>query len=144
MQTDLSDSLPTLEQHGIDTHRVCIVGGSYGGYAALAGVTLQHGIYRCAVSVAGIGNMRALLSWTIQRYGLKSEVARYWRSVIGAQKDDSVLNSISPVGAVSNIDAPVLLIHGKDDTVVPFQQSLEMESAMKARGQAGGAGGHAG
>jgi len=42
----------------IDPKRVCIVGASYGGYAALAGVTVQSGVYRCAVSVAGISDLR--------------------------------------------------------------------------------------
>ncbi len=54
MQTDISDGLTALATAGIiDPKRTCIVGGSYGGYAAFAGVTLQHGLYRCAVSVAG-------------------------------------------------------------------------------------------
>ena len=54
MQTDISDGLSELVHQGIvDPKRVCIVGASYGGYAALAGVTLQHGIYRCAVAIAG-------------------------------------------------------------------------------------------
>jgi dipeptidyl aminopeptidase/acylaminoacyl peptidase len=54
MQTDLSDGLAALAKDGIvDPKRACIVGASCGGYAALAGVTLQHGLYRCAVAVAG-------------------------------------------------------------------------------------------
>ena len=55
MQTDLSDGVRYLVKQGmVDPARVCIVGASYGGYAALAGVTLDPGVYRCAVSVAGI------------------------------------------------------------------------------------------
>ena len=45
----------------MDPKRACIVGASYGGYAALAGVTLQHGLYRCAVSVAGVADLAAML-----------------------------------------------------------------------------------
>jgi dipeptidyl aminopeptidase/acylaminoacyl peptidase len=61
MQTDISDGLNALAKAGIiDPKRVCIVGASYGGYAALAGVTLQHGIYKCSVAVAGISDVKAL------------------------------------------------------------------------------------
>ena len=53
MQTDLSDGVRHLARQGIiDPQRVCIVGASYGGYAALAGITLDRGVYRCAVAVA--------------------------------------------------------------------------------------------
>lgn len=58
MQSDLSDGVKALADKGIvDPKRACIVGASYGGYAALAGVTLQQGIYRCAVSVAGVSDL---------------------------------------------------------------------------------------
>src|SRR6202023_1199495 len=62
MQTDLSDGVRYLEGQGIiDPARVCIVGASYGGYAALAGISLQHGIYRCAVSVAGLSDLHRMV-----------------------------------------------------------------------------------
>ena len=62
MQTDLSDGVRYLVKEGmVDPARVCIVGGSYGGYAALAGVTLDPGVYRCAVSVAGISDLKRML-----------------------------------------------------------------------------------
>src|SRR5262249_23938626 len=62
MQTDLSDGVRFLvNERIVDPGRVCIVGASYGGYAALAGVTLQSGVYRCAVSVAGISDLRAFV-----------------------------------------------------------------------------------
>jgi dipeptidyl aminopeptidase/acylaminoacyl peptidase len=59
MQTDISDGVRYLAGQGIvDPSRVCIAGASYGGYAAMAGVTLQSGIYRCAVAVSGIADLR--------------------------------------------------------------------------------------
>ena len=60
------------------------MGGSYGGYAALAGVALQQGLYRCAVSVSEPANMSSFDDWESERYGLKSESYRYWRKVTGA------------------------------------------------------------
>ena len=135
MQTDLSDGLAYLAAQGVvDPKRACIVGASYGGYAALAGVTLQHGIYRCAVSVAGPADMPAFFNWATGR-GYNS-ATRYWRAVTGADKEgDEVMRSISPAKFAGQADAPILLIHGKDDTVVPIEQSEKMASALKSAGK---------
>ena len=63
MQTDVSDGVAELARQGIvDPKRVCIVGASYGGYAALAGVTVQQGLYRCAVSVSGVAPLPSPLA----------------------------------------------------------------------------------
>ena len=131
MQTDLSDGVQYLAKDGvIDPARVCIVGGSYGGYAALAGVTLQTGIYRCAVSVAGPSDLPRMRRWTLDtKLGIST---RYWNRFWGvSEKDDDSLKAISPVAHLDNVAAPILLIHGKDDTVVPYEQSDVMLSALK-------------
>lgn len=137
MQTDLSDGVEALAKDGtIDPKRVCIVGGSYGGYAALAGVTLQKGIYRCAVSVAGPADFRKFFAWQTERHGDKSDATRYWRAVLGADKEgNAVMASLSPALAAAQADAPILLIHGKDDTVVPIEQSESMAAALKRAGK---------
>ena len=134
MQTDLSDGVRYLVKEGIaDAGKVCIVGASYGGYAALAGVTLDPGVYRCAVSVAGISDLAQMLR-SEGKGGLDSrEVTRYWDRFWGASgASDPVLNTISPIKHIDAIKVPVLLIHGRDDTVVPFEQSQLMFDAMKA------------
>ena len=137
MQTDLSDGLAALAAKGlIDSKRACIVGGNYGGYAALAGVTLQHGLYRCAVSFAGPADMSTFFRWERERHGNLSAATRYWRAVTGADKDgDKGLRSISPTRFAGQADAPILLIHGKDDTVVPMEQSEQMAAALKSAGK---------
>ena len=137
MQTDLSDGVEALTRDGtIDPKRVCIVGASYGGYAALAGVTLQKGVYRCAVSVAGPADFRKFFAWQTERHGYKSDATRYWRAVLGAdQEGDAVMASLSPALAAAQADAPILLIHGKDDTVVPIEQSESMATALKRAGK---------
>lgn len=135
MQTDLSDGVRYLAQQGIiDPKRVCIVGASYGGYAALAGVTLEPAMYRCAVSVAGISDLRRMRRWIGENEMGRSQ--RYWDRYIGtSDKNDPALAAISPIEHVNAITAPVLLIHGRDDTVVPFEQSDVMESALKHAGK---------
>jgi dipeptidyl aminopeptidase/acylaminoacyl peptidase len=135
MQTDISDGLAALAVQGIvDPKRACIVGASYGGYAALAGVTVQHGLYRCAVADAGVADLRQMLKYEDAKsgYDASSSTMRYWKQFMGASSaSDDSLDAISPAALAGQADAPILLIHGKDDTVVPFAQSLEMQAALK-------------
>lgn len=134
MQSDLSDGVRALAAAGIaDPGRVCIMGASYGGYAALAGVSLQKGVYRCAVSVSGPSDLTAFFAWEVKRHGYHSSSTRYWRRAIG--DSGAALRSISPLEHADQIDAPVLLVHGLDDTVVPIEQSRLMESALRRAGK---------
>jgi dipeptidyl aminopeptidase/acylaminoacyl peptidase len=139
MQTDLSDGVAALAAQGvIDRRRVCIVGASYGGYAALAGVTVQHGLYRCAVSVAGVSDLAYLISNNLWENGQQEGTAgvRYLNRFLGVtSQDDRGLNEISPVRLAARADAPILLIHGLDDTVVPVRQSRDMEAALARAGK---------
>ncbi len=133
MQTDISDGVAALAKEGvIDPKRACIVGASYGGYAALAGVTVQHGLYRCAVSYAGVADLSAMLA----ENELNDPSTRYWKTFMGAKSpNDPVLKTISPIALKDQADAPILLIHGKDDTVVSPKQSTSMEKALKSAGK---------
>jgi dipeptidyl aminopeptidase/acylaminoacyl peptidase len=135
MQTDLSDGVRYLAGQGtIDPKRVCIVGASYGGYAALAGATLDTGVYRCAVSVAGISDLHRFVVWANDQHGVTAR--RYWDRFMGASKpEDPHLAAISPADHITAATPPILLIHGKDDTVVPFEQSQIMADALKKAGQ---------
>ena len=132
MQTDISDGVAELARQGlVDPGRACIVGASYGGYAALAGATVQQGLYRCAVSVAGVADLKDMLVYDDSRNGL--DVSRYWRAYMGVTGSGfGSLDSISPARLAQRADAPVLLIHGKDDTVVPIAQSKTMHRALRA------------
>ena len=129
MQTDISDGLAMLVEKGIvDSERACIVGASYGGYAALAGVTLQNGLYRCAVSVAGVADLN-LMSRVEYRESGSSKVQR--RSLEQQLGPRSRYKELSPRHQAERADAPILLIHGRDDTVVHYDQSLKMADALK-------------
>ncbi len=135
MQTDLSDGVRHLAADGtVDPKRVCIVGASYGGYAALAGATLDPGVYRCAASVAGPSDMGRFVAWSKMRSGVEAQ--RYWSRFMGAQGPyDPVLKQISPALNVDKAQIPILLVHGKDDTVVPLEQSRLMEAALRKAGK---------
>ena len=138
MQSDLSDGLRYLAAQGIaDPKRACIVGASYGGYAALAGVTLQSDIYRCAVSVAGVSDPASLLRWVARKEAYGTQIGlRYWERFLGASDPgDKRLDAISPLRHADQITVPLLLIHGREDTTVPYDQSTDLVKAMKRAGK---------
>jgi acetyl esterase/lipase len=138
MQTDLSDGVRRLAAEGlIDPERVCIVGASYGGYAALAGVTVEQDIYRCAVSVAGVSDLRRMVSWEASQGARRdNRTVRYWNRFMGAERTgDQGLDALSPARLADGADAPVLLLHGRDDTVVPIEQSRIMARALRGAGK---------
>jgi dienelactone hydrolase len=133
MQSDISDGLAELAKRGIvDPKHACIVGASYGGYAALAGVTLQHGLYRCAVAVAPVSDLTDMYSTDYRESGDSKMVQLSLRESLG---NPSTFAEVSPRKHSAQADAPILLIHGKDDTVVPFKQSSAMADALKDAGK---------
>jgi dipeptidyl aminopeptidase/acylaminoacyl peptidase len=135
MQTDISDGVAELARQGvIDPKRACIVGASYGGYAALAGVTLQQGLYRCAVSYGGISDLNYFLDRELGDD--RNAGARYLRKFLGAGSNyAAAMREISPVRFAARADAPILLIHGEADSVVPIGQSREMERVLHQAGK---------
>jgi dienelactone hydrolase len=136
MQDDLTDAVKALANLGaIDAARVCIVGASYGGYAALAGAALTPDVYKCAVSIAGISDLDDFIGWRKRNYGADSEGYTYWLKAIGdPDKDEQRLREVSPVAQAGKIKIPMLLIHGDGDFVVPIAQSKAMKKALDKAG----------
>jgi dipeptidyl aminopeptidase/acylaminoacyl peptidase len=134
MQTDLSDGVRYLAGEGtIDPKRVCIVGASYGGYAALAGATIDSGVYRCAVSVAGPADLRKFIGLSkAGKGGKENATQRYWTRYMG---EEALLGDISPSQQAHRASIPILLIHGEDDIVVPYEQSRIMADALRRAGK---------
>ena len=137
MQTDLSDGVRALAAQGlIDPKRVCIGGASYGGYAALAGATLDTGVYRCAISISGVSDMRKQVRHWKGDQPKESPDIRFWKRFLGVTDlGESKIDAINPVNFASKITIPVLLVHGEEDTTVPFDQSVDMSNAMKSAGK---------
>jgi dipeptidyl aminopeptidase/acylaminoacyl peptidase len=134
MQDDITDGVKALIAEGVvDPKRVCIVGASYGGYAALAGAAFTPELYACAVSVAGVADLGEMLAWEEKMGGDESDSVYYWRDSIGT-RDEAKVGEKSPARFAGNIRAPVLLLHGSDDSVVPIAQSQLMANALKATG----------
>lgn len=129
MQTDLSDGVRELVARGVaDPKRVCIFGASYGGYAALAAATLDPAPYRCAISVAGPADLRAMTWRDRERAGdEESFVNRENKRSLGPP---DTLGEVSPLRFAARVTMPVMLIHGRDDTVVAYEQSQMMAGAL--------------
>lgn len=136
MQDDITDGVKALIADGTaDANRICIVGASYGGYAALAGGAFTPELYKCVVSVAGVSDLAQ--SVRDERYnGREGSVFRYWVKRIGhPEKDEAELDAWSPANHAAKFSAPVLLIHGEWDGNVRFEQSVTMERALKRAGK---------
>lgn len=136
MQDDVTDGVRAMIEQGIaDPKRVAIVGASYGGYAALAGAAFTPELYTCAISISGVSDLPAMLG-EAQRWPQAKEydTVAYWRKSIGAI-DDPKLIERSPIHAVTGIRAPILLIHGTGDSVVPISQTERMAHELQAAGK---------
>jgi len=135
MQNDLTDSVKWLADLGtIDPARVCIVGASYGGYAALAGATLTPDTYKCAVSIAGIGDYEELIRWKKKKYGQET-FDFYVKSVGDPDKDSASIRAISPAYHIDAIKIPILLVHGDKDDIVPYSQSESFQKLLNKSGR---------
>ena len=137
MQDDLTDGVKTLVDQGLaDPARICIVGASYGGYAALAGAALTPDLYKCAVSIAGISDLDDFIGWRKRNWGSDSEGYTYWLKAIGdPDKDEARLREVSPLAQTARIKIPILLIHGNQDYIVPIAQSKAMKKALDKTGR---------
>lgn len=135
MQDDLSDGVRHLVATGVaDPQRVCIAGASYGGYAALAGAAFTPDLYACAVSVNGVSDLPAMIGDLLRRGAESSDALAYWKDHIGPPTDPRVA-ARSPARAAASVRAPVLLLHGANDTVVPPSQSQLMAKSLAAAGK---------
>jgi dipeptidyl aminopeptidase/acylaminoacyl peptidase len=137
MQDDITDGVKALVEQGtVDPARMCIVGASYGGYAALAGAALTPELFKCAVSVAGISDLDDFISYRLRNWGRDSKGYTYWLKAIGDPgKDAQKLRATSPVHIADRIRIPVLLVHGSTDGVVPLSQSQAMKRALERAGR---------
>lgn len=135
MQTDLLDGIAALTATGeIDSGRVCIVGASFGGYAALAGATLHPDAYKCAASIAGISDLGQLVTEEARLFGRSIAGFDELREELGVA-DRGKLEATSPARHAAAAKAPILLIHGDQDTVVLPAQSMRMANELKAVGK---------
>ncbi|MDQ8027780.1 MAG: S9 family peptidase [Brevundimonas sp.] len=137
MQDDVTEGVQSLVAQGlVDAEQVCIVGASYGGYAALQAGASQPDLYQCAISIAGPSDLLTMLRHERSEGGADSDRYEYWvRSIGDPTADRAAIEAASPLNKAAGWSIPLLLIHGEDDTVVPVAQSRNMERALRREGK---------
>ena len=137
MQEDVEDAVAHVLASGrADAKRLAIFGASYGGYSALMGAVRRPELYKVEVSVAGDADLIESLAFSRKEDGADSPTYAYWRASMGDPKaDEALLIRASPARRAAEIAAPVLLIHGTEDTIVDPRQSRIMAKALKTAGK---------
>jgi dipeptidyl aminopeptidase/acylaminoacyl peptidase len=136
MHDDVMDATRALFAEGkVDPNRVCIVGGSYGGYEALYAAAVEPSTFKCAVSLDGVSDLVGIVKFE-RTVGTDSPTWAYWRKSEGdPARDSAVLLAHSPYRLAATWTTPTLLIHGEDDQVVPVEESRQMNRALLAAGK---------
>jgi dipeptidyl aminopeptidase/acylaminoacyl peptidase len=130
MIDDITDGVRELQRTGtIDAARVCIYGGSYGGYAALMSAVREPELYRCAIGYAGVYDLAALKRQS--DIGRSKGGRNYIDQYIG--DDTNALEAQSPINLLERLKAPVLIVHGELDERAPYAQAKALRSAMEDR-----------
>lgn len=133
MQNDLTDGVKWLIKQSIaDPKRIAIYGGSYGGYATLAGLTFTPDLYACGIDYVGISNLFTFFK-SIPEYW-KPYLETLYEEVGHPEKDKELLTQVSPVFHADNIKAPLFIAQGRMDPRVNINESDQMVEALKKRG----------
>ena len=129
MIDDITDGLAHVVEKGYaDPQRVCLYGGSYGGYASLMSAVREPQRYRCAVTYVGVSDLPAWASDTDVDNYLGGQA--YIRDYIGGPE---VLARHSPLAYLQNLTAPLFIVHGEADKRVPFSQAKRLRKALDER-----------
>jgi len=129
MQEDVEDGARWLIKKGYaDKDRVCIVGWSYGGYAALMGAIKDPGLYTCAASIAGVTDLQDMIR-DLKKYRFGKHTAKHF--ILKGFDGKKDIKENSPVKRAKEITTPLFLAHGTDDVNVHFDQFTRMKKALK-------------
>lgn len=133
MQDDITDGVLWLIEQGIaDPKRVAIYGGSYGGYATLAGLAFTPDLYACGVDFCGVSNLFTFLK----------AIPPYWKPMLemmhemvgNPETEPDLLRARSPIFHVENIKAPLFVAQGAKDPRVNIEESNQIVEALRQRG----------
>jgi dipeptidyl aminopeptidase/acylaminoacyl peptidase len=129
---DLTDGVKWAIKEGIDPKRIAIMGGSFGGYSVLRGLTLHPDLYACGVDVVGPADLATLMN-SIPDYW--KPVKKRWLRRIGDVTADQALNErLSPLYHAANIHVPLLIGHGQFDPRVKLAQSEKIVETIRKNG----------
>lgn len=132
IQQDLIDGVKWAIQQGIaDPDRICIYGGSFGGYSALMAPIRAPHLFQCSVDYAGISNYA--IEFNRSDTSRMAAGRNYFKRAIGTS--EATIHAISPIYHLDRFNIPVLIVHGKDDPRVPFKNATELRDALEKAGK---------
>ena len=135
MQHDISDGVNHLVEKGIaDPERVCIMGGSYGGYATLAGLTFTPELYACGVDIVGPSNLITLYNSLPAYWGPIVKIFALRMGDPEVEEDREMMIDRSPLTHVDKIEDPLLVIQGANDPRVKKAEADQIVIAMREKG----------
>jgi dipeptidyl aminopeptidase/acylaminoacyl peptidase len=141
MQDDITDGALHLVKEGIvDKNRMCLYGGSYGGYASLQGVVREGDLFKCTipiVAVTDLGLFQKVQHSDIAERGDNVLDTEFTVAVGDNVRDKEQFQRTSPARNVDKINVPVLMFHGSDDRRVPIIHANEFVKAMRSSGRGG-------
>ncbi|MDQ7050839.1 MAG: S9 family peptidase [Enterobacterales bacterium] len=127
MQDDITDATQWAIKAGIaDPNRVCIYGGSYGGYATLMGVVKEPDLYKCGLGYVGVYDLETM--YTDGDTHQSKGGIRFLEHILGTDKNE--LRANSPARHVDRIKASLFIAHGKEDVRVPMAQFYALTKAL--------------
>ena len=136
MQDDVTDGVKWLIESGkVDPDRVCLLGGSYGGYATLWGLEKEPAMFRCGVAYVAVSDLELLfdVNWSDNNRGDLDNSAKnfYIRTIGDPDKDREKLREVSPLYHVERIQAPLMLAYGAADVRVPLIHGNRIRRALE-------------
>ncbi len=133
MQDDITDGVGWLIAEGIaDPKRIGIYGGSYGGYATLAGLAFTPDLYACGVSYVGVSNIFTFLEAIPPYWELARQM--FYEMIGNPESDKDLLTAASPFFHADRISVPLLVAQGANDPRVKKAESDQIVEALRARG----------
>ena len=128
IQYDIIDATKKVIADGtVDKDRICIVGGSFGGYSALQSSALAPDLFKCAIGFAGVYDLELMFEeGDVQK---RDAGMAYLKRVL--TQDKALLQSMSPTHNVDKLKAAILLVHGGEDERAPIEQYEAMANALK-------------
>jgi dipeptidyl aminopeptidase/acylaminoacyl peptidase len=134
MQDDLTDAVQWAVAEGYaDPKRIVIMGGSYGGYAVMAGLAFTPELYQAGVNIVGVTDVELLLEGSSHWPEVRREA--YALRIADRKADKERMKAVSPVYHAQSIRAPVFMAYGKNDPRVDIRHGASMERALKREGK---------
>ncbi len=135
MQDDITDGVKWLIDSGkVDADRVCLFGGSYGGYATLWGLEKEPQMFRCGVAFVAVSDLEMMfdVTWSdFMKHERGNNSTNYFTRTLGdPDRDREKMRAVSPIYHADRIQAPLLLAYGGLDQRVPLVHGNRMRSAL--------------